>query len=166
MHGAAQAMLGEFPLDAGEGIVEGVHEQPAHDVQDHDLAAPAGVEHDRAAPGRAAGVVVRAQDAPLPVEQAHGLALVPDVIAAADDIDPGGENFLTDLFRDAEAAGRVLAVGDDEIDAELAAQARQVPGQRLAPGPADDISTEQEFHDGTLRLLPLDLIRSRSLRSR
>jgi hypothetical protein len=48
------------------------------------------------------------------------------VVAAADHVDAGGEEFVTDLRGDAEAAGRVLAVGNREVDGELPAQARLV----------------------------------------
>ena len=48
----AQAVLGERPLDAGEGLVQRLHEQMPHDVY-HQHLALAGNGIDVRAPGRA-----------------------------------------------------------------------------------------------------------------
>jgi hypothetical protein len=53
------------------------------------------------------------------------------------------------LLRETEAAGRVLAVGEDEIDVVLLAQQRQMFGERFAPGRADDVG---DGEDGNGRL--------------
>jgi len=46
------------------------------------------------------------------------------VVAGNDGVRPGGEQRLADLFGDAEAVRRVLAVDDDEVDGEVLAQLR------------------------------------------
>jgi hypothetical protein len=47
-------------------------------------------------------------------------ALIPDVVAGGDDVDVEIEQFLSERGCDAEAGGRVLAVGNDEIDGVIA----------------------------------------------
>ena len=42
----------ELPVDRGEGIVERVHVEAAHDVDDEDALAGVGIDEVRAAPGR------------------------------------------------------------------------------------------------------------------
>ena len=100
----------------------------------------------RAASGHVAGVVQRTQKARLAVKQfGHGL-LIPQMIAAGDDINAGGKKFARDGRRDAVAAGGVLAVGDDEIQRVFLAQARQDGFDGLAPRFAHDVADEENFH--------------------
>ena len=72
--------------------------------------------------------------------------LVEPMIAAGQNIDAGGEKIVGDIARDAEAAGGVLAIGDDEIDGEPLAQAGQLGREHVAPGPADHIADEKNPH--------------------
>ena len=46
------------------------------------------------------------------LEAGHHLALVPDVVAGGEDVDPQAEEVVRDLRRKAEATGGVLAIGD------------------------------------------------------
>ena len=64
----------------------------------------------------AGGVVGRPQQPRLGADVVERFFLVPDVIARGHDVDAQVEELVADLPRDAEAGGRVLAVGDDEID--------------------------------------------------
>ena len=66
------------------------------------------------------------------IDEADGLALVPDMVAGADDVDAGGVELVADLLGDAEAGGGVLAVHDDEIEPELASQARHMLNDDVA----------------------------------
>ena len=55
-----------------------------------------------------------------------------------------GEEVLEDRLREAEAARRVLAVDDDEIEFPAIAQQRNLLDERGAPGPPDNVANEQE----------------------
>ncbi len=46
------------------------------------------------------------------LEAGHHLALVPDVVAGGEHVDPQAEQVIRDLRRKAEAAGGILTVGD------------------------------------------------------
>jgi len=59
-----------------------------------------------------------------------------------DRIGAGVEQFLVDRFRNAEAAGRILAIDDDEIERPVADHFRQMFGHRGAAGPADHVANE------------------------
>ena len=57
---------------------------------------------------------------------------LPDVMTST----PAGEELPGGLGGDAEAAGGVLAVGDDEVERELAPQVREDGPQRVSAGPS------------------------------
>ena len=106
-----------------EGIVEGVHEEAAHHVDDQDAAARMGLDQVGAAPGRAGRIVRRPQQPGLALDEDERLALVPGMVAERDRVGAGGEDLVADRLRDAEAAGGVLAVDDDAVEAPALAQA-------------------------------------------
>ena len=82
------------------------------------------------------------------------------MVAQRDRVDPGGEEFLADRFVDAEAAGGVFAVDDDEVEPPARAQRRDVLVKDGAPGAADDVADEQNAHQER----PRAAIHSRSVR--
>jgi len=88
----------------------------------------------------------RADEPRLALDEHQSLTLIKGVIAECDRVGAGGEELVADRFGDAEAAGGVLAVDDDEIELPPLAQSRQAADQRRAPGPADDVADEQEPH--------------------
>ena len=97
----------------------------AHDVDDeHPRAVPRSVDVG-AAPGRPERIVNGPQKAIVAIGEDERLALVPDVVAGRHAVGAGGEQVLEDIFGDAEAAGGVLAVDDDEVEAVLRDQAGQ-----------------------------------------
>ena len=111
-------------VELRERRVELVHEDAAHGVDDRDLVAGIGVVDEPAAPGSLVGVVDRAQDGPIGVEVVVDLALVPDVVAAGDDVDAAAEQLLGQAGGQPRAGRHVLAVGDDEVDVVLVRAAR------------------------------------------
>ena len=103
--------------------------------QSEDLAAAA------RRPGREIG---RAQQPAVFGNVGNDLAAIPDMVAGGDGIDPGIVELATDLVGDPEPGGGVLAVDDDEIERQLAAQSRQVAGDGSAAGASDDIAAQQD----------------------
>src|SRR5579859_2362813 len=83
----------------------------------------------------------------MPVDEARRFPLVPNMVAGGDDISASGIKLVADLLGDPEPAGGVLAIDDDEVESELAAQARQLLDRRRPPGAADQITEEKESHD-------------------
>ena len=112
-------------VELRERRVELVHEDAAHGVDDRDLVAGIGVVDEPAAAGCLVGVVDRAQDGAIGVEIVVDLALVPDVVAAGDDVDAAAEQLLGQARGEPGAGRDVLAVGDDEVDVQLVAQVGQ-----------------------------------------
>ncbi len=139
----AQRAGGEFLGDALERIVEGVHEHPAEHIDHQHPRAVGRREHAGAAARRAGGVIGGADQARLALDERERLALVEGVIAERDRVGAGGEEFLADRLGDAEAAGGVLAVDDDEVELPALAKARQLADQRRASGAPDNVADEQ-----------------------
>jgi hypothetical protein len=139
-------MRGDRSLDRGEGIVERIHEQPRHHIDDED-PPPLADRVDEAAvarrPGRKVGGT---KQAGITGDIGDDLAAVPDMVSGGDDIDAGGIEFAADLVCDAEAGGGVLAIDDDEIEGQLAAETRQVFDHARPSRAAHDVAAEQNSH--------------------
>ena len=92
------------------------------------------LDHRRAASRRAGGIIGRADQARLALDEHQRLALIEGVIAERHRVDADGEELLEDRLGEAEAAGRVLAVDDDEIEPPAGAQKREpARGRRRVP---------------------------------
>ena len=140
----------ELPVDRQEGIVERVHVEAAHDVDDEDALAGRRIDEVRAAPGRPCGVIDRSQKPRLALDEHEGLALVPGVIAERDRIGAGIQEIVADRLGDAEAAGRVLAVDDHAIEPPSLPQAGQTVDDRVAAWPSDHIAEKEKTHGRSL----------------
>ena len=66
------------------------------------------------------------------------------MIAERDRVGAGVEQFLVDRLGDAEAAGGVLAVDDDEIKRPVSDHAGEMFGNGGATGLADDVTDEED----------------------
>ncbi len=137
--------LVEQAVRVGERVVDRLHVGAALEVDHHQLGAVERLVDAPAAPGHVMGSVVeRAQDALGAVEVLVDLALVPDVVAARDHVHAGREQRLGRPDGQPHAAGEVLAVGGDEVDAALLAEA----GQHLLHGEparlADDVADHED----------------------
>ena len=83
---------------------------------------PSGLDHDRA-PARIGSAVVGRTDHPVgPVEVLVCVAVAVGVVAEGDHVGPGVEDVEGGLLGDAHAAGRVLAVDNDQLGREALAQ--------------------------------------------
>ena len=80
-------------------------------------------------------------------EQFHDFLLVPQMVAAGNDVHAGGKNVPGGHGRNTGAAGGVLAVGDDEIERVLFAKFGQEFLDRVASRPPDDVADEEQFHN-------------------
>ena len=139
----ARADLG---VDRAERAVELGHEDAAHGVDDQHLGAGRGLEHGGAAPRRAFGIVDGTDEPLVALDENERLLLIEGVVAQRDDVGAGLQQIHEDRFRDAEAARRVLAVDDDEVEGEAPAQAGQRVDDRLAARSADDVAEKQKTH--------------------
>ena len=68
------------------------------------------------------------------------------MIAGGDRVDPHGEEFLGDGTGQAEAACRVFAIGDDEIQLQALTQTRQFGLHHIAPRLADNVAQKKNIH--------------------
>ena len=137
---------GKLALDRRERIVERVHEDAAHGVDDEHARAIARVDQRRAAAGRAGRKVDRPQQLRRALDEDERLLLIPGMVAAGDHVDAGIDELLVDRLGDAEAAGGILAVDGDEIEPPFGDQLRQSIEQDGAPAAADDVADEQDAH--------------------
>ena len=99
-----------------------------------------------AAPRRALGKLDGRRNRSLARRESQRFALVPDMVAGGDDIGAGSDGLAKDLFGDAEAAGGVLAIDDDEVEFEVGDQARQLFPHRRASRFADHVTEEEKSH--------------------
>ena len=108
------------------------------------LRAVRALDHRRAAARRAGRVVGRPDEPGLALDEDERLALVEGVVAKRHRIDADGAEILEDGFGEAEAAGGVLAVDDDEIEPPAGAQNRNLLEDGGAARPADDVADEEQ----------------------
>ena len=81
------------------------------------------------------------------VDEGEDLLLVHPVVAGGDAVDAGMKQIVGDGAREAEAARRILAVGDDEIEFERFLEARQLGRDHVAPRPPHDVADEKKVHE-------------------
>jgi hypothetical protein len=113
------------------------------------MCAVAGIEQCGAAPRRALGIVDRTNQTRRPLDEDEGFLLVPGMIAERDGIGAGPGQVLVDRLGDAEAAGRVLGVDDDEIELPVADQSRQALQHDGAAAAPQYVADEQNPHPFT-----------------
>ena len=145
----AQRAGRELALDRGERIVERIHEDAAHGVDDEHARAVLRLDQRRAAARRAGRIIDRPDQARRALDEDQRLLLVPGVIAERDRVGAGVDEFAIDRLGDAEAAGGVLAIDHDEIELPVANEARQALVDDGPPAAADDIADEENAHRST-----------------
>ena len=123
----------EFAVDRGERIVERRHEDAADGVDDQRTLAVLGVDQRRPAARRAPWKIRRTNEPRRALDEHQRLALVPGMIAERHRVGAGVDEFLIDRLGDAEAAGRVLAIDDDEIERPVADHAGQYSETAVRP---------------------------------
>ena len=144
--------VGEQRVGGVEGIVGGVHENAALEL-DHRVgnAALRGSLID--APAGNAGLEIGGtQDSPPAlvalggrgVHRVDQLALVPDVIAGGQHVRAQVEKLLGQRRRNAEAAGGVFGVDDDEFDVVRFTEMADVLAHDAASRAAEDVADEED----------------------
>jgi hypothetical protein len=149
-----QDRIGVAPQRAGrklalgdrERIVERLHVGTSHQVHHQRAAAVMQIDQRAAAPRGAGRKIRRPDQAFRALDEHHRLALVEGVVAERHRIGAGCDHLLIDRFIDAEAAGCVLAVDDEQVDFPLRAELWNMGERDLAPGTADEIAEEEDTH--------------------
>ena len=126
----ASALLAErarrkLAVDRGERIVERVHEDAAHGIDDQHARAVFRLDQRRAAARRAGRIIDRPDQARRALDEDQRLLLVPGVIAKRDGVGAGIDQLAVDRLGDAEAAGGVLAIDHHEIELPVADRGRE-----------------------------------------
>src|SRR6266700_4829267 len=141
-------------LDLGERAVKGIvqrrHERAPLEVNNADRWQPVTVKDDAALPWSSRRIIERSNKAALMRQQFHDFLLVPEMIAAGDDIDAGGEDFVGGLDGYAGTAGVIFAVSHDQVHGMLLSQLGK---QFLDRAPARlpyDVRDKQNFHPSTV----------------
>ena len=142
----AQRTSRELALDRGKRIVERIHEDAAHGVDDENARAVLGLDHRHAAARRSGRIVDRPDQFRRALDEHQRLFLIPGVIAERDRVGAGIEQFAIDRFGDAEAAGRILAIDHHQIELPVADQARQALIDDGAPAATDNVADEKDAH--------------------
>ena len=137
--------LGQDLVGLAERAIGGRHVGAALQIDHGALHAVARAQHDHAA-ARRVGVVGRPQQPRLAVQVIVELALVPDVIAGGEHIQPHGEQLFGDGRSDAEAAGGVLRVGDGQVDVVGLDDVLQVVGDNPASRRGENIADKENVH--------------------
>ena len=124
--GVCERIFSTASLERLKGIFEDrLHEGPGLDV-DHAHLSLRCFEHDRSAAGRTLGIIHRAQQTRLRVDEGNDFLLVPDVVAGRYHGDSRAQKIDGDFRRDPAAARGVLAIDDDEIERVQFLQTRQM----------------------------------------
>ena len=112
----ARAQRFDFFEHALERIVELLHEDAPHHVDDADRPSLGGAREIAAVAGDAGGEVGRPQEPRFGADVVDGLALRPDVVARGHDVDPPIQQLVAELPGDAPARGGIFGIGDDQVD--------------------------------------------------
>ena len=136
----------KLALDRGKRIIERVHEDAAHGVDDQDARAVLGFDQRDPTAGRAGGEVDRTKQLGRAFDENQRLLLVPGMIAAGNRVGAGVDELLVDRLGDTEAAGGILAIHRDEIEPPVPHQPGQALEQHGAPAASHDVADEQDTH--------------------
>ena len=120
-------------------------------VDDQRALAVLGVDQGRAAARRALRKIRGPHQARRALDEHQRLALVPGMVAERDRIGAGVEEFLVDRLGDAEAAGGILAIDDDEIERPVADHAGQMFRDGGAAGLFRPRHRRREYANSELR---------------
>ena len=138
--------LAQDLVGLAERAIGGRHVDAALQIDHGAIDAAAACDTYRTPLPGAFGVVGGTQQARLPRQVIEDLALVPDVIAGGQHVEPEREEVLGDRRRNAEAAGRILGIGDRQVDVIRRDDVLQVIGDDAAAGRSEDVADEENVH--------------------
>ena len=142
-----QRARGKNSLGRLEGIVQfRMHEDAAHNVGDEDARAVAGIKNARALARRTLRIIGGTQELVVALAEGNRLLLVPDMVARRHHIGAGIDGLEVDILGDAETAGGIFTVDDDEIELQIGNQSRQPVPDRRASGLAHHVSEKKKSH--------------------
>ena len=130
MIAASQAWLRwtgtQLPFHACKRIVQCRHEDAAHDIHHKHPGSVVRLEQARPHTGSTGRIVGWAQEPAIALDKHEGFALVPGVIAECHHVCTGIQQSVKNRFRNAEPAGGVLSIDDNEVGFQGNFQARQL----------------------------------------
>jgi hypothetical protein len=141
----------EQRVDGAEGVIVGVHEDAALEI-DYGVCLAAGQgAFIEAIAWSGRRVVSRADDAAGAFVAGGGrrlhiiddLALVPDVVAGGQDMGPEIEEFVGDSGGDAESAGGVLRIDHDQVDRTVLDDVADVFADDASTGAAEYVTDKE-----------------------
>src|SRR5499427_10818057 len=137
---------GDFTLQCCKRIVERIHEDAAHSVDDKYAGAVAGIDQCGAASRRSFRIVDRADEPWRAFDEDQSVLLIPGMIAERDRIRAGRNEVVINRLCDSKTAGGILAVDDDEIELPAQHHRRQTLRHGAAPATSDDVTDEKDAH--------------------
>jgi hypothetical protein len=133
----------ELAADGAEGIVERLHEHPAHGIDDQRPRAALGIDQGGAAAGGVARKIQRSNQTRRALDEHQRLFLIPGVVTERHRIGAGVDEIVVDGFGNAKTTGGVLAIDDDQIELPVADGAGQMLEDGGASGLADHVADEK-----------------------
>lgn len=149
-HRSTPPQVGHQAVGTAKRIVDRRHERSAHQIE-YGHRHAIGCEGCGTLSGYRRRIVRRPDDAVAGLEILGEVSFVEDVIAAGDEVDPAGKDFLGGLRGQAETARGIFAIGDASVDAVLLSKQRNASLQRLATRRTDDVPDDQEVEGAFYR---------------
>lgn len=137
------------PVGGFEGAVDGVHENPAHQVQ-HGNGDSFAVIDSQATAGILGRIVVRAQKAGIVPQNLLHFLLRPNVVPRSDHIHPRIDQGFEGIGLDTGSSGQVLAIRDGEINGIVGFHPAETIVHGMAARFPDDVPDDQNVHDMSL----------------
>jgi hypothetical protein len=144
-HLDALGQLAQDLVSLPERAIDGRHLRAPLQIDDRTFDSVARLHHDYSLAGQLLGVVRRPQEPLLPREIIVNLTLVPDMVAAGEDLDSVTEQLLSQLRRDPESARRIFAIGDGEVDLFRRDNLFQMPRDKIPPGRSKNVTNKKEI---------------------
>ena len=126
------------------------HVDASLQIHHGDVDAIARGHHDDPFAGQFLDVVRRTQQARLAREVIVNFALVPDMIAGGQDVEPVAEQILGQLRRDPESARGIFRVGDRQMNVFRRDDVFQMPRDEVPADGAENITDKKKVGQGVL----------------
>ena len=141
----------ENAIRLAERAIGAGHVHAALQIDHRHLDAVPGLHRDHAQARQFFGIIGWTQQPRLAGHVVVNFFLIEDMIAGGEHVQADAEQFLGDLGSDSEAAGRVLGVGDRQVDFLLRDHFLQVVGYDIASRRRENIANKKDVHGKALR---------------